>query len=562
MNFLKNMKISVKLFLGFFLMILFMIIIGISGFYGASTIENRLEDIFAIRMPSIDYLIEADRDLQQLLVAERSMIFSNVKSPEFKSLVEEYEKNLGQAATRWDKYKALASSDEEKAVIPKFEAARKEWMTISRKVVEGRSSDTRTGRREALDLTLGPANEKFEAMRNFLDQLTEISLKLAQEDQKNAGETHTQAVVTILGISSAGLVIGLFLMVVISRSITLPLKNVVKGLTDISQGEGDLTLRLNAGSKDEIGILSRAFNEFVDKLQSMIRDISENVALLSDSSQNLLTISGEITSDSKNSSDRSNSVAAAVEEMSANMTSISAAMEESSTNTNSVASAAEEMNSTVDEIAQNAEQARGISRDAVNKVSESSQQMGVLGQAAQAIGQVVETITDISEQVNLLSLNATIEAARAGDAGKGFAVVASEIKELATQTSAASMDIKEKIENIQGTADNTLASINEISEVISQVDGLISSIASSVEEQSSATREISINISQASSGIQDINENVSQSSMVAEEVTKDVAEVNQAAGKMTQRSETVRESAGGLADIAGRLNEMVGRFKV
>jgi methyl-accepting chemotaxis protein len=102
----------------------------------------------------------------------------------------------------------------------------------------------------------------------------------------------------------------------------------------------------------------------------------------------------------------------------------------------------------------------------VLKVSESTHKMNELGMAAEAIGKVVGTITDISEQVNLLSLNATIEAARAGEAGKGFAVVANEIKDLANQTSSATMDIKSKIEHIQKSSSDTLAGISEITHVI------------------------------------------------------------------------------------------------
>jgi methyl-accepting chemotaxis protein len=113
---------------------------------------------------------------------------------------------------------------------------------------------------------------------------------------------------------------------------------------------------------------------------------------------------------------------------------------------------------------------------------------------------VVETITEISEQVNLLALNATIEAARAGEAGKGFAVVANEIKELAKQTSAATLEIKEKIQNIQGSTDGTVKGINEISEVIRSVNEIVGTIATAVEEQSAATKEIASNIAQASRG--------------------------------------------------------------
>jgi len=357
------------------------------------------------------------------------------------------------------------------------------------------------------------------------------------------------------------IVVGLFIFV-LSRQIIKPINDAVEGLKDISEGDGDLTKRLTVSSRDEVGVLSTAFNTFIDKLHTMITDITQGVDTLSSSSTELSSIAEEMSSSAEQTSEKSNTVAAAAEEMTANMNSVSAAMEQSSTNVNTVASAAEEMSSTINEIAQNAEQARGISINAVEKVNESTDKMNELGSAAQAIGQVVETITDISEQVNLLSLNATIEAARAGEAGKGFAVVANEIKDLAKQTSDASLDIKIKIDNIQESSAGTLTGMGEVRTVINEVSDIVATIATAVEEQSSATREISENISQASTGIEEVNQNVSQSSIVADEITKDITDVNQSSNEMADRSGQVSLSAEDLSKLASQLDQMVGRFKV
>jgi len=341
-----------------------------------------------------------------------------------------------------------------------------------------------------------------------------------------------------------------------------PVNKVIESLRDISDGEGDLTKRLAVQSRDELGQLADIFNGFIGKLQQMITDITQSVNTLSDSSTELSSIAESMSVGSAQTSEKAGTVARAAEEMTASMNSISAAMEESSTNTDTVATAAEEMNATINEIAQNAENARQISGQAVSKVTDSTRKMNELGEAAQSIGKVVEAITDISEQVNLLSLNATIEAARAGEAGKGFAVVANEIKDLANQTSKASMDIKEKIGNIQGSAASTLGGITEISEVINNVDQIVSTIATAVEEQSAATREIAENINQASSGIQEVNLNVSQSSTVADEITRDISEVNQSAADMAGRSNQVKLSAKNLSVLAEDLNNMASRFKI
>jgi len=348
----------------------------------------------------------------------------------------------------------------------------------------------------------------------------------------------------------------------VSNGIVKPISLAAAGLKDIAEGEGDLTTRLQVVTQDEVGQLGGSFNAFIEKLHQMITDISQGVETLSSSSTEMSSIAEDMSNSSEQTSAKANTVAAASEEMTVNMNSVAAAMEQSSTNLNTVASAAEEMNSTINEIAQNAEKARDITLNAVSKANESTEIMSELSGSANAIGKVVETITDISEQVNLLSLNATIEAARAGEAGKGFAVVANEIKDLAKQTSDASMDIKEKIESIQSSSEGSLSSIEEISRVISDVNDIVSTIATAVEEQSSATSEIAENISQASSGIEEVNSNVNQSSTVASDITKDISDVNQSSNEIAERSNQVKLSAEDLSKLSARLDEMVKRFKI
>lgn len=188
--------------------------------------------------------------------------------------------------------------------------------------------------------------------------------------------------------------------------------------------------------------------------------------------------------------------------------------------------------------------------------------MNELGDAAKAIGKVIETINDISEQVNLLSLNATIEAARAGEAGKGFAVVANEIKELAAQTSNASMDIRNRIDNIQQSSSDSLSGITEIAGIIGEVNDIVATVSAAIEEQSAATREIAENITHVSSGIQDVNINVNQSSTVTGDISNDISGVNRSAGEMADMSGQVNRKASALTELAAGLDELVKQFRV
>ncbi len=562
MKLLADRKIGVKLGIGFAVMIMLMIFIGIMGILNIRSINRNIDEIFSVRLPALDKLLETDRDLQQLLVAERSMIFADTGSDTFKDLVSAYEENMQQSQERWAVYKGLADNEEEKEIIPKYESAREEWVKLTRKVVESRKSDTREGRTEAIDYTLGPAMDKFENMRGYLDQLTEVNLKIAEDASKEAASTYRNTIISFFIIIAMGVFIGLFLGFIISRGITRPIKDAMAGLKDIAEGEGDLTRRLDAKGKDEVGELAKWFNTFMEKLQGIIKDVAQSTNTLRLSTNDLSKLSSMMSEGTSDMSSKSRTVAASSEEMSSSMVSIAASMEQASTNLNIVASSAEEMTATVNEIAKNAENARGITGKAVSQAVSASSKVDELGKSAREIGKVTETITEISDQTNLLALNATIEAARAGEAGKGFAVVANEIKELAKQTANATQEIKKRIKDIQDNTSGTVLEIGQITRVINDVNEIVTTIATAVEEQSSATREIAGNVSQASEGISNVNENVAQSSTVSNEIARDIGDVNSLVEEINAVGLKVDGNAGELNKLVEKLTVIVGKFKI
>jgi methyl-accepting chemotaxis protein len=399
-------------------------------------------------------------------------------------------------------------------------------------------------------------------MLKAANSVTQIATDLSNAEKEVALGAEITGNRRLMIVSVIGLFIGAILAFIITRSIVKPVQGVVNNLTDLAQGEGDLTTRLPVVTRDEIGLLSERFNEFIDKLRQMITDIKNAVETLSSSSTQMSSIAEDMAEESDQTSQKANMVSTASEEMTSNMNSIAASMEESSNNITTMASAAEEMTTTIREIASNTDQARKKTQNAVSQADHSGKMMTKLSGSATAIGKVIETITDISEQVKLLSLNATIEAARAGNAGKGFAVVANEIKALAQQTSEASMDIQEKISNIQEDSSLSLSSIHEITGAICEVNDIVSTIATAVEQQSSATSEISDNISQASGRIEEVNVGVNQSFGVSGEITKDIGIVNQSSATIADKSKQVKTSAENLSGLACTLGEMVGRFKI
>jgi len=547
---LSDMKIRSRLTLGFALMIVLAGAVGLAGYSGIAAIGHNLDDIFSRRLPSIDYLLQTDRDLQQLLVAERSLIFANAESETFKKLVADYRQNLDQSHQRWEKYKALAASRAETELFAPYEQARTEWEAVSKRVVDSRIADTREGRREALDLTLGVANEKFEQMRDYLDKLTEINQQNAVAARSEATTTYRNTLGVLIGVLAIGSLVALVLAWLSSRSIVTPVKAAVAGLKDIAEGEGDLTKRLDAASRDEVGELPAWFNTFLDKLQTLVKDVTSLSRSLGTAAAELTGLSEDMQAGAENMSAKSGSVAAAAEQMSANINSVAAAMEEAATNISMVASAAEEMTATINEISQSTEKARKITDQAVSKAGDCSQQVASLGQAAQEIGKVVETITDISEQVNLLALNATIEAARAGEAGKGFAVVAGEIKELAKQTAGAATEIQQRIEHVQQVTRSTIAGIKEAAEMVTDNSAIVATIAGAVEEQSATVQEIAKSLTFANEKIGYCNDKVSKAAHYAEEMAKMADNVTVAAVSVDEAVQEIASTSATVEKLA------------
>ena len=361
------------------------------------------------------------------------------------------------------------------------------------------------------------------------------------------------SVMVLLTILTVGLT------VVFSLNIVRHINIVVASLKNIAQGTGDLTVRLPEG-KDELGSLSRYFNIFVTHLSDMMNEVRENAVALAAAAEQMSRVAGEVAAGAKNTTDRSAMVAAAAEQMNSNTNSVAANMEQTSINLASVASATEEISATVSEIAGRSDKARKVSVSATAQAHNMNNLMQQLVSAAKDIGNVTETITDISSQTNLLALNATIEAARAGEAGKGFAVVANEIKELAKQTTTATQHIKERITGIQESTGVAMNVVGDISDVILEVDEIIATIAHSMEEQSTSTHEIAQNISEATAGVQDANRLVAESATVSGTIAHDITEVHTTSGIMADASSQVFEGAENVTRLAQQLGAMVGRF--
>lgn len=365
-----------------------------------------------------------------------------------------------------------------------------------------------------------------------------------------------QGIIAGLVILIIGGGLGLLLVNIINRRI----KNIAD--TAAKVGDGDYRVHFDVQSKDALGSLSNSLNNMVASSNEMLTEINKSSESLASSATELATVADELVNNADDTTEVANQSSNNATEVSANMDSVAAASEQSATNLNMIAAATEEMGNTIREIAENSARASTTTIEAVETTQRSQEAVSSLGAAADSIGKVTETITEISEQTNLLALNATIEAARAGEAGKGFAVVANEIKELAQQTAQATGSIRDAIDAIQTQTSTTISDISGISEIISGVNEIVQGIVTAVEEQSITTNEIVQNVTQASTGISEVNENIASSSAMTNEVSQGVELVKDKSIDVKQSSQHVQTAADDLSKLAENLSALVTKFKV
>ena len=375
--------------------------------------------------------------------------------------------------------------------------------------------------------------------------------------------SNEKAVTTIIIITLLSNVIGVFIVVFITRSVLRQLGSDPADIEAITNqiANGNLAVQFDEDEKKNVGVYA-SMRHMTENLSGMFKEIKGGVLILDSSSNELSSVSEQMASNAEQTSERSSSVAAASEEMSTNMNSVAAATEQTTANIQTIVSAVEEMSATIGEISKNTAKGSETTNRAVLTAQHVSGKVDELGKAASEISKVTDTIADISAQTNLLALNATIEAARAGEAGKGFAVVAGEIKALAQQTAEATSDISSKITGVQDTTKESVSAIESIVSIINEVNEIVITVASAIEEQSATTQEISSNISQAASGVDEVNENVNQVSSVVAEVNIDITQVSQAAEEMRSGGMQVNSKATELSQLARDLNEMVSRFTI
>ncbi|MET1077779.1 MAG: methyl-accepting chemotaxis protein [Pseudomonas sp.] len=538
-----NLGFRWKMALPILLLAALLVLMGVLGIRGIDHVADSSTRLTNRYLPAISLMLNADRDLYQAFVAERSLLL-DAAGARGEGLKADHAENMQQAYDRVHKYLAMKPGREAENLVAQFDSGFARWKASSQQVVQLAGSDPAA----AAQLSFGDSETQFQAMRDSIDKLGELEDAAANAEGTVAiSEGHSLSWQQSLVIGF-GLLVCAVLMLGFPLLITRPLHTLLQRIEQIADGDGDLRTRLEVKSRDELGRLGDAFNRFLDKLQPLIREVGRVTGEVADSAQQLAGMAA--TNDRLISREH-----VAVDQVSTAASEMSAAVHEVARSAQQASDAARQAERQSQEGARVVGATIGSIRQLALEVESASGTIQTLEQETANIGAVLAVIKGIAEQTNLLALNAAIEAARAGEQGRGFAVVADEVRALAARTQDSTKDIQEMIERLQSGVQNAVKATHSGSvrarESVDQAAG--------VDQALGATGDSVQRINDMAAQIATACE---QQSSVTEGIARSISDIRELSNEAAQTSERSTAASQRLSELSGNLAQLVKRFRV
>lgn len=473
----KKSNISIKwwIFTPIAIMAVMLLILGATSIINLRNVNKKAEIIAEQYLESINELGDIQGSVKDLHTLALSHIVAtdsetmielvesiNDKKADVDNLFKEYEKYAGK------------NNKDYKSLIEEYKTTKD---AISNMVAL--SADTQN--EKAFSIANNELKDSTNKMYKSIDTIITSTKKASSDARDTLKSVYNRAIVSVAIIAVLSVILFVFAFIGIQFKVILPIKKTDKSIkeimSDIDNRQGDLTKRVKVYQNDEIGALAMGINAFIERLQNIMKTVTDSASDMND-------IATEVSTSMVNSNASVTDLSAVTQELSATMTEVGNNAEIINGNVNSVsgdvdtiASKTTEINDYTKKMKEHADSMENTAREnmrvtneKVNEILEVLEKAIRESESVKQVNTLSQDILDISEQTNLLSLNASIEAARAGEAGKGFAVVATQISKLASESQEAVNRIQE-INTVVTTAVNNLA--EQSKELINYMKGSI-----------------------------------------------------------------------------------------
>ena len=435
---------------------------------------------------------------------------------------------------------------ENTSAINRFKRNLNEYNDIAKEIVTGFiSGNVDFAVIQSKSKTKADLFEEIKASMESFQKQTDAAYNQLAEDAKSRSDS---AIVTSILVSVvltfAVIVLGVF----IGREIKTTASNAAATLKELAEGDGDLKSRLDVKSQDEIGQMSINFNKFMEVLRDSISEVMSVVQPLLDNSTRLIQ--------------RVETAEAAMHKQEVDSDLVKQSMNEMTVSVGEISNSATEAASATEQAENEAKQSLDILNQSMavsqalnSEIKGASEVIHKLAQDTQNVNQILDVITSIAEQTNLLALNAAIEAARAGEQGRGFAVVADEVRELASRTSKSTTEIRELLNELTNAASASVESMESAS-----------AQAERNEEYAMQTGESVKVIASHINTIHHLNTQVAtateEQTAVASTVVTNVEDMNSSISASLEALSDIRNVSSGLHGLSDDLLEAASKFKI